>query len=428
MKKLVSAIICIMMVISIIQAPMAVNSGVQEKPNYRIYINSKLASLSSAPISVNNVILIESKDLLTMLGVQNYSKIFIWDKKKNNITVNAGKNIVINLTIGSKTAYKNKVKVQLSAAPVVYKNKVYLPVDSFAQFLNFKLAIDNVAKCVFIKSLSEYNKIKAILDSAQKNNTSAKNIQLKTRIFGYTDVTPGDLGIIIKYDRISNLMSLNYSVTAGGITANVEAYIINGMMYSKEHSFFRSDEDEDNSNSWDEEEDNSNSWDEDEDNSNSWEDEDNSNSWDEDEDNSNSWDEDEDNSNSWDEDEEDSNGWEKTNISDADMNSSIKTIYFPLTELIYCSMSIIKDNNDEIVLSGPCWGDKNVLDYNLNSIKMLDEVNLNTVITINKKGNYISKVIMKSNNTGEDDNNLELDIEYTLNSITIDIPAELKEK
>lgn len=163
-KSIVFLTLCIAVILTFSNVSFAA-SKVVESPIIKTFVSGKQVKFNSVPITVNGEILITADELLVKLGVPNDSKHIIVDKNKKSLTIDNGK-IKIKMITNSNKATVDKSSKTLNSAPIIYKNKFYIPVKSATQLLGMKFAWDDIEKSVYIQTVNYYNKVKAILDKA----------------------------------------------------------------------------------------------------------------------------------------------------------------------------------------------------------------------------------------------------------------------
>lgn len=237
MKKYFGCLIIIAAMICMFSNVSFAAGKVVESPTVKTFISGKQVKFSSASISVNGEVLLNSKELLVKLGIPNDSKHIILDKSKKNLTIVSGKTKII-MTVNSNKAKVNNASKGLNSAPVLYKNQYYIPVKSTALLLGKKFAWDAVEKSIYIQNLNDYNKVKALLDKAVKTTAAVDKYIVETTSDSNSMISDEPLissvKTVCKIDRKKVQMALNIKIDdsiSGSSTGFY--YLYNNYLYTK---------------------------------------------------------------------------------------------------------------------------------------------------------------------------------------------------
>lgn len=165
MKKIIAGLCLALAVVFALNGYSSAASKIAEAPKIKAFVSGKQVKLAGTPITVNGQILLEAKDLLVKLGVPNDSKHIQLNISKKSLVINSG-NLQIKMTVDNTKVTVGKASKTLNSSPVIYKNKFYIPVKSTAELLNMKFAWDEEQKSLYIQKVSDYNRVKAVLDKA----------------------------------------------------------------------------------------------------------------------------------------------------------------------------------------------------------------------------------------------------------------------
>ncbi|WP_165921186.1 copper amine oxidase N-terminal domain-containing protein [Paenibacillus albiflavus] len=92
------------------------------------------------------------RDLLVALGVPDDQEHIIWNKDKQSVSV-IYKDINVELTVGSRTIYKNNHKfADLDVSPKLVNDRVFIPARAVAEALGNKVIYDATTRTVLINS------------------------------------------------------------------------------------------------------------------------------------------------------------------------------------------------------------------------------------------------------------------------------------
>jgi len=238
MKRILRILLLTMFIISIYTDVSFAANQVIECPSIKIFAGGKQVKFNGVPITINGEILLNANELLVKLGIPNDSKHNITvDKNKKKIVINNG-NTSIKMTTNSTKATVDKSSKILNTAPIVYKNKYYIPVKSTVQLLDKKFAWDDEQKSIYIQKVSDYNKVKSILDKAIAA-TKATDKYIVKHLLDSTSYYKDDptvskdesVGKVDKDKMIMTINSNNEDSDFGQRTS--QHYIFNSYLYSK---------------------------------------------------------------------------------------------------------------------------------------------------------------------------------------------------
>jgi len=155
----------------------ALNKVVENK-DVNIIIDSKSVKFDDVAITKNNWTLLPLRAILTNLGVQNDNEHIAWNSKEKSVTIYKD-NIKLYLKVNDQTAYINGKAVALDIAPVVYKNKTYIPTRFVSQSLGNKIVWDKDTKSIIITDENEFKQVKEILENSMSKMKMTKGYIMK---------------------------------------------------------------------------------------------------------------------------------------------------------------------------------------------------------------------------------------------------------
>lgn len=165
-KRCVFIVLCMILTLAG-PASAGTQASITENTGMLVNINGSLVKFKSVPLMVNKECFLPADELLTGMGIKNDKQHLILDSKKKTIKItNSGKEI--SMTADSKTAYVNKVKKTLNNAPVIYKNKVYVPAVFVAQGLGMQAYLDTSCSMLLVRDTAGFNKMKDTLAKVTK--------------------------------------------------------------------------------------------------------------------------------------------------------------------------------------------------------------------------------------------------------------------
>lgn len=229
MKKVF--IVIVSLLVFLINIPESYSAEkVIESPEIRIVIDGKNVSFSNNPVTVNYRTMLPLREILTKLGVQDES--IIWDDTERSVTIHKDE-LKIYLREQSNTAFINDNPIQLDAAPVNYKSRVFIPVRFVADSLDKKVAWDEGSKTVLIKDLEGFNKVKELLEKSKKVAEKIKKYRFSVDADTVIAQKTFEMKGVGEVDIENSLMHTNMLVAAAGKEINVESFIGNNSVFSK---------------------------------------------------------------------------------------------------------------------------------------------------------------------------------------------------
>ncbi|MDF2984542.1 MAG: Tetratricopeptide 2 repeat-containing protein [Eubacterium sp.] len=236
MKKVILSLILSIIFLETLSVLSFAAGIVEENPKAKIYIDCKEVKFINIPIKVNGEFLVEANDLLSKLGISD-SKHINFDENRKSLTIIYG-NSKVNMLLNNNKATVGKEVIILNAAPVMYKNKIYIPVKSTAELFKQKFAWDTASNTIFLRNLKDYNHIKDVLDSAVSSFNKIEKLHLD-----YSDDTKYNYS---KNDNVSTrtfydceintmrkIMNINISVDGD---ATSERFLFNNCLFTKDIS------------------------------------------------------------------------------------------------------------------------------------------------------------------------------------------------
>ena len=175
-KKLI--VILLALLIPMSMSNIFAKAAIVEKPDLKVYVDGILGVYSSNPISVDGKVYLPLNELMIYLGVPNDNVHIIWNSSNKSITVKKDSTEII-LKVGSKTTKINNISTTLDAAPVIYKNKVYITASSGAKSFNKSLDFESKTNSIIIGQKPD-SKIKQVIVSSAAQ--FVKEIGSDTRI------------------------------------------------------------------------------------------------------------------------------------------------------------------------------------------------------------------------------------------------------
>lgn len=124
-------------------------------PPLSMQILGKKVSTASPPIINNNRIFLPVRAVGEALGYKA-----TWNAKTSTMELN-GSGQTIKVTVGSTNAYVNGNKVKLDAAPIMYKERSYMPLTFVQEHFNYTTTYDKTSNVISINKKTEADKAAA---------------------------------------------------------------------------------------------------------------------------------------------------------------------------------------------------------------------------------------------------------------------------
>lgn len=151
------------------------NQDIIETDSVQIIVNGKKIEFDSPVLISNDTLLFPLRSLFDELSA-NSSNIS-WDAKSQAVTLMSD-NSILKFFIGSDTAILNGTSFSILASPILYKNQTFIPLRLVTEFLDCKIAWDNLSKTVFIKTISDFNETEEILKKCNYAIKSASSVKM----------------------------------------------------------------------------------------------------------------------------------------------------------------------------------------------------------------------------------------------------------
>ena len=236
MKKYLSGCFALAVILMCFTVSVSAAKGVTESPNVKIVIDGQIGTYKNPPISLNGRTLLPLKEILVNLGVQDDNEHIQWNSAERSVTI-VKDSQKLYLKIGSDKATVDSEEVVLDAAPIIYKDKTYIPVKFVAQSLGKKVIWDGSSKSVLIRDEEQFNHIKDIL---VKSDAAMKAIKdCKMNLDASVDTKQGsmsyNLGINsnVSIDMLKKKVYLGMKMNMAAINMNMDMYLADGKIYMK---------------------------------------------------------------------------------------------------------------------------------------------------------------------------------------------------
>ncbi len=130
-----------------------------------VIMNGKKSTFKDIPDSFDNGLLLPLIDFNKMLEEIGDEQPLIWNEEEQSITITED-DTMIKMNIDSNTGYINKEAIVLDIAPLIDKDKVYIPVKFVVNRLGYELFFDELMNTYYIYTEQSFQEVKEILDKS----------------------------------------------------------------------------------------------------------------------------------------------------------------------------------------------------------------------------------------------------------------------
>jgi len=190
---------------------------IYEKPDVKIIVEGKNLELGeNVPIIVNSRTLVPLRKLLVGLGVPDNTTNIQWIPEKMAVKVEYN-GVIIDLAIGSYDGYINGIKYALDSAPIIHKDRTYLPAKFVGEALGYSLGWDPNTPAVIVTSNNNMTLLTNILNDL---NTAMNNLE------SYETISKKSTKMISRYND-------NIDIVEAQTTKLEQADLVKKIMYSE---------------------------------------------------------------------------------------------------------------------------------------------------------------------------------------------------
>lgn len=236
MKKINLCIIfCLIFVFSMTSFVYA-GEIIVETPKVKIVIDGNISKYTDIPINANGRTMLPMVAILTDLGVKNDKEHIKWNSSDRSITI-LKDSTKIFLKVGDKKAYVNDEPVTIDAAPMIYKNKTYIPASFVALSLGKKVVWDGSTSTVLITDNAKFEQIKDILSKSDNAMLAVNKLRLGIDMAIAMKQAQMDMKFNVKrsgeMDKLQKLMHFNMNMDMPFVSMNSEYYFADNVQYAK---------------------------------------------------------------------------------------------------------------------------------------------------------------------------------------------------
>lgn len=175
---------------------------VYEKPDVQIIVEGdKLELGQEVPIIINSRTLVPLRKLLVGLGVPDNNENIQWigDTREVKVVYNG---TTINLAIDSTKGYINGKEYSLDSAPVIHRDRTYLPARFVGEALGYTISWDQYTPAVLVTSSKNMDKLTEILNDL---NTAINDVDT------YEAVAVRKANVVSNYNGVKE--EYDYTIT-----------------------------------------------------------------------------------------------------------------------------------------------------------------------------------------------------------------------
>lgn len=242
MKKLIITLVVALVTFSVLSGAVfaAESPTITEVPGRKIILEGSPLELKNVPIAIGGRTMLPLRELVVALGVPNDDEHIIYKRvsKDEQYVAVIYEQTKIEMTIGKPEAYINGERLELDAAPVIYKNSTYIPLRFVAEALEKKVVWVGESNTVLIIDQENYENISEIM---KKSAEAGKNI-VRNRMDMDVDmeISSGGLGLLMGVevdalvDREAKTMYVKSAASMLGIEAVTEIYLSDNTLYQSD--------------------------------------------------------------------------------------------------------------------------------------------------------------------------------------------------
>jgi len=183
MKKVLILLICLFLCSNVALA----NPIVYEKPDVKIIVEGTALQLDAeVPIIVNSRTLVPLRKLLVGLGVPDNTENIQWIGETREVKV-IYNGVNIDLAIDSSKGYINGKEYILDSAPIIHRDRTYLPARFVGEALGYTISWDQYTPAVLVTSNKNMDKLTEILNDLNTAMDNVKSYELAS--VRNTDIT-----------------------------------------------------------------------------------------------------------------------------------------------------------------------------------------------------------------------------------------------
>lgn len=172
MKKLIITLVVALVTFSVLSGAVfaAESPTITEVPGRKIILEGSPLELKNVPIAIGGRTMLPLRELVVALGVPNDDEHIIYKRvsKDEQYVAVIYEQTKIEMTIGKPEAYINGERLELDAAPVIYKNSTYIPLRFVAEALEKKVVWVGESNTVLIIDQENYENISEIMKNPLK--------------------------------------------------------------------------------------------------------------------------------------------------------------------------------------------------------------------------------------------------------------------
>lgn len=248
MKRLLSFVFCAFLFSTVAFA----EPIVYEKPDVKIFVEGESLNLAQeVPIIVNSRTLVPLRKLLVGLGVPDNTENIQWIGETREVKVNYN-GVKIELAIDNSKAYINGKEYTLDSAPIIHRDRTYLPARFVGEALGYTITWDAYTPAVMVTSNKNMEKLTQILndlttainDVKSYEYISTKKINGEAVYDGEVDKFENTLSVLERADLAKKIVyteekytddieqNLNFSYNTEDAFYNCYKYLEDGVLYN----------------------------------------------------------------------------------------------------------------------------------------------------------------------------------------------------
>jgi len=218
LKKALTVFAAIALILFLFTATYA-ESSIVESSDVKVIIDGQLYTYAYVPVNINGRLFLPIREVAVSLGVANDNEHIIWNDAEKSATIIYG-DIKVNLVINNPTVTVNGETRTFDTAPVIYKDKTYVPLRMLSECFNRKVHWDEKLRAAFITTEEQYNKVRYIAEKSSEALSAIKkgtiDTKMEIQIFGQGSSVSFTPSMSTRFDRESKRLHIVMDVPIMG--------------------------------------------------------------------------------------------------------------------------------------------------------------------------------------------------------------------
>lgn len=200
----------------------SVKSYIAEKPDAKLVIDGRQTYFKHPAIDVMGKLLVPATDFLAYFDSKNKKPVISWNPRKKTFSVSFNSKKLTYKIESSKVLVNDSI-INADCSPILYKGKVYIPLEFTAAVLGDNVVREEYTDTVLIRKTKEFNKVRTVLKKIRTAQESYK--RAKFNVYNGIYTINGEI------DREKKKM--HFFSPFYGTNDKLEMYIIDNTVFFK---------------------------------------------------------------------------------------------------------------------------------------------------------------------------------------------------